>query len=74
MSARTIMISAKCSDLFYAELFDGRVYEGYVPDLFTDGKGGGDFVRLEIDLDTGKIVDWEKPTEDDLDDIFGEKP
>lgn len=35
-------------------LFD---YEGYVPG-FMPGDHYGDYVELEIDLDTGKILNW----------------
>ena len=62
---RTISISAKCSDLFNANLIvDGRQvgrYDGYVPE-FMPGEHYGDYVTLEIDIDTGKILNWRKPT------------
>jgi len=62
---KTITISAKCSDLFSASLDDGRSYEGYVPDFFP-GQHFGDYVELEIELATGKILNWKTPTQKDL--------
>lgn len=57
----TIRISAKCSDLCYSEIInDDRNLvaenDGYVPENI--GIGGGDFVELEIDLQTGKVLNW----------------
>lgn len=65
MKAKTISISAKCSDMFSASLDDGRVYDGYVPDFFP-GKHYGDYVQLEIDLNSGRILNWKAPTQKDL--------
>lgn len=69
MSKRTISISAKCSDLFFASLNVNSElvgeYEGYVPSFFPD-EHYGDYVILKIDIDTGRILNWKKPTEDDL--------
>jgi hypothetical protein len=66
---RTVNISAKCSDLFNASLtVDGKPignYDGYVPE-FMPGEHYGDYVTLEIDIDTGKILNWRKPTASQL--------
>ena len=60
-----LRISAKCSDMFNAELIDsnGRVeeYSGYVPEFFP-GAHYGDYITLEIDTDTGQILNWTKPS------------
>jgi hypothetical protein len=40
-------------------------YEGYVPDFFP-GQHYGDYVQMEIDVDTGRILNWRKPTKKDL--------
>jgi hypothetical protein len=57
-----LTISAKCSDLCWAEFIDedGNRTEsdGYVPrDV---GIGGGDYVELTIDTATGLIEGWEQ--------------
>ena len=46
---------------------DGKTtaYCGYVPDFFPD-EHYGDYVQLKIDIDTGQIIDWKKPTQKDL--------
>ena len=66
---KTISMSAKCSDLFSARLnVDDQLvgeYMGYVPDFFP-GKHYGDYVLLNIDIETGQILNWKKPTEDQL--------
>jgi hypothetical protein len=66
MTAKTISICAKCSDMFSAtvkdaegnDLFD---YNGYVPGFFP-GEHWGDYVMLDIELATGKILNWKAPT------------
>jgi len=71
---KTIEISGKCTDRFGAqgydkdkkELFD---YDGYVPRIF----GGGDYIEMKIDVETGQILNWKKPTQEDLDELFGEE-
>ena len=62
----TISISAKCSDLFWMEAYNAAGESlgsgsGYVPGFFPD-EHYGDYVMLEIDLATGKILNWKKPT------------
>lgn len=65
-NAKTIDISAKCSDLFDATVYDGKGkalldYTGYVPGFFPDDHYG-DYVRMKIELKTGKILNWKQPT------------
>lgn len=67
--ARVIQITAKCSDMFTARLNEPgqptREYNGYVPDFFP-GEHWGDYVELSIDIDTGQILNWKKPTKAQL--------
>jgi hypothetical protein len=61
-----IHISAKCSDLFFAAFADSAGvevanYSGYVPG-FMPGEHYGDYVQLDIDLATGRILNWKKPS------------
>jgi hypothetical protein len=55
-------ISGKVSDMF--NLRAGTIdYDGYVP----YGLGiGGDYIRLEIDTETGKILNWVSKTETEI--------
>ena len=61
-----ISISAKCSDVFDMSLHNdtgsqhGEDYDGYVPSGI--GVGGGDYLELEIDIETGKIRGWKPLT------------
>lgn len=63
---KSIRISAKCSDLFSATAHDETEkqigeYQGYVPDFFP-GEHYGDYVQLNIDIATGKILNWKAPS------------
>lgn len=76
VEAKTIAFHAKCCDSFDANLFDqdGVVigtYEGYVPKFFP-GQHYGDSVEMEIELDTGRILNWTVPTAAELEAILGE--
>ncbi len=70
MKADTINISAKCSDLCSTTVYDGEgdpmgsEAQGYVPSFMPDG--GGDYIDLEIDIKTGKILNWVSPTEQEI--------
>jgi hypothetical protein len=74
---RVLHINARCSDLCFAELKDetGRVvvsHDGYVPNIMP-GKHYGDYVQLDIDLETGKILNWRVPTKADIEDEIYKK-
>lgn len=66
MKGKTILsICGKTSDLFSARLIeDGKVtktHDGYVP-KFMPGEHFGDYIELDIDIETGQIVNWNKVT------------
>lgn len=70
VQAKTLSINAKCSDLCVAALLDKdgvEIFEhdGYVPD-FMPGEHYGDYVMLDIDLETGQIKNWKAPTAEQL--------
>lgn len=74
VEAKTLAISAKVRDCFSAELLDENKntiynYEGYVPD-FMPGKHFGDYLMLDIDIDTGQILNWKKPSSVQLEDFI----
>lgn len=70
MPNRSISISAKCADAFFATLIvDGKrvgEYNGYVPLFLQNNWGGEDYIEWQIDVDTGKILNWKRPTVKDL--------
>jgi hypothetical protein len=78
VQAKTVSLCVKCSDCFTyaikdqdgAEIF--RQDDGYVPD-FMPGQHGGDYVMLEIDIDTGVITNWMKPTAQEIETIINKK-
>ncbi len=66
---KIIRMMLKVSDLFDCEFLDiseNRLlrYNGYVPKIIPGG--GGDYVCLDIDITTGKILNWYNLTHDDL--------
>ena len=72
---KTIFVTAKCSDLCNVQFFneDGtKVGEsnGYVPDFMPE-EHWGDYVELEIEVATGKILNWKVPTQKELKDSMG---
>lgn len=67
VNAKTLRIRCKVSDRFAYAIDDEQGEEihcqddGYVPD-FMPGEHYGDYVILDIDLDTGVVTNWKKPT------------
>ena len=57
---RILKIKAKCSDMCHTEyIVDGRLQaesHGYPPNL--EGLYKGDYIDLQIDVDTGMILGW----------------
>lgn len=58
---KTVYVNAKCSDCCYISLEDKNglsleEHQGYV--LNIPGLGGGDYIELEIDNETGVIKNW----------------
>jgi hypothetical protein len=65
--ATILRIVAKCSDNCYASLEtkDGTILKernSYVPEMMP-GEHYGDYVEIDIDIATGKILNWKKPSE-----------
>jgi hypothetical protein len=70
-----LKISAKCSDMCFAVLVNDKgivvkEHDGYVPSLL----GGGDYIELDIDVATGRIMNWKIPTEADIKEFVGDDP
>lgn len=70
VNAKTLRICTKVRDEFMADLHDQdgqkiKEYEGYVPN-FMPGDHGGDYIELDIDIDTGQITNWKVPTKEQL--------
>ena len=67
VNAKTLRLYCKVSDRFAYAIDDAQgdeIYsqdDGYVPD-FMPGEHYGDYVILDIDLDTGVVTNWKKPT------------
>ncbi len=70
VNAKILSIHMKCRDTFECRILDQggetiKDYEGYVPD-FMPGEHYGDSLILAIDLDTGQVTNWTKPTADQI--------
>ena len=60
-------VTAKCSDLCSVVATNAagdtiQAGDGYVP-AFMPGEHYGDYVILEIEVATGKILNWKPPTD-----------
>jgi hypothetical protein len=70
LDAKVIKVHAKPCDAGGYSLVDqdGEVIhdkpDDYVPGWFPDG--GGDYIVLDIEIDTGKILNWTPPTRKQL--------
>lgn len=71
VEAKTLKIYCKVCDNFTAALVDQNGHEiydqedGYVPG-FMPGEHFGDYLILDIDLDTGKVLNWKPPTAEEI--------
>lgn len=71
VNAKTLKIHLKVSDCFSAQLVSDKgdvIFDqddGYVPG-FMPGDHYGDYVILDIDIDTGMVTNWKKPTAHDI--------
>ena len=70
VNAKTLKLHLKVCDRFTAclESETGKVlkeHDGYVPDFMPD-QHYGDYVILDIDIDSGQITNWQKPTADQI--------
>lgn len=75
VEARTLQIRCKVRDCFNARLVDseGRIlkdHEGYVPG-FMPGRHYGDYLILDVDIDTGQITNWKVPTAKQIEEFVG---
>jgi len=72
MTIKTLRICAKTSDnlgiVFLNEDGEGvGRRDDYVPDYFPE-EHYGDYVEFDIDVATGQILNWKKPTQKELKD------
>jgi hypothetical protein len=71
VEAKTLKVHIKVCDRFGADLVDQhgetihQFEDCYVPD-FMPGQHYGDYLILDIDLDTGRIVNWTSPSAEDI--------
>ena len=75
VNAKELRIHMKVCDGFEGAIYDqdgqqiGKDYEGYVPG-FMPGEHYGDYLILNIDLETGKILNWETPSKKDIEEFI----
>lgn len=71
VQAKTLKMHLKVGDRFCASIHDqdgvelGGQEDGYVPG-FMPGQHYGDYVILDIDLDSGHITNWKTPSAKDI--------
>ena len=66
VNVKTLKLHLKVSDRFTCGVYDQdnkelKDYDGYVPD-FMPGQHYGDYVILDIDVDSGQITNWKTPS------------
>lgn len=70
VQAKTLRIHCKVVDNFQACILDqdgveiGGQEDGYVPDFMPEEHG--DYLILNIDLETGQVTNWTKPTAEQI--------
>lgn len=69
-----VRLHIKVCDRFGADVFDAEgdkvgEYEGYVPGFFP-GEHYGDYLILNINIETGHITNWRKPNPDQLESML----
>jgi hypothetical protein len=75
INVKTLKLHLKVSDMFTASLESSAGTElysqddGYVPG-FMPGQHYGDYVELDIDIDTGQITNWKKPTAEQIEEFM----
>jgi len=74
INAKTLCLYMKVTDQFSAMLKDQdgvelQDYEGYVPG-FMPGNHHGDYLILDIDIDTGQIMNWQPPTAEQIEEFI----
>ena len=78
VEAKEIRLYCKITDYFTAHIYDqdgqkiGGQSDGYVPG-FMPGEHYGDYIILNIDLETGQILNWQKPTVEDIQEFINQK-
>jgi len=77
VNAKILKLHMKVRDQFGAELFDQegcslKEYEGYVPSFMPEDHYG-DYLILDIDIDTGHITNWKTPTKKDIEEFIKEE-
>ena len=71
MVAKTAKIGGKVSDRCQVRLYDNsgqllKDYDGYVPFLLPSICDGGDYLSFTVDLETGQILNWQKPSNEEI--------
>ena len=69
----TIEFNSKISDHFSASLLDKNgnsigEYSGYVPDFIPNEYG--DYLTIKVDVESGRIINWKRPTNEELEKTF----
>jgi len=77
VEAKTILVHVKVRDAGSYVLLDDKketikeIDDEYVPSFFP-GEHYGDYLILDIDIETGKINNWKKPSSEEIEQWLGE--
>ena len=82
VNAKTLSLYCKICDMFTATLKDAdgeelKDYDGYVPAFMPGDEDGGshygEYLILDIDIDTGMITNWKKPSAKQIEEFIEAK-
>jgi hypothetical protein len=74
VNVKSVNLHLKVRDEFSCTISDQdgetlKEYEGYVPS-FMPGQHHGDYVILDIDVDTGMVTNWVTPQPEEMQDFI----
>lgn len=74
VNAKTLKLCLKVCDRFTCSLVDAdgvelKEHDDYVP-FFMPGEHYGDYVILDIDIDTGQITNWNVPSPEQIEEFI----
>ena len=77
VNVKTLKLHLKVCDRFTCGVYDQdnkelKDYDGYVPD-FMPGQHYGGYVMLDIDIDTGQIINWTPPSAEEMQEFINKK-
>ena len=68
---KKLYVNAKCNDMCSISTEENLKYHGYVPE--RSGIGSGDYIQFEVDIATGRIMNWPIFTDEEIEEMLGKE-